>query len=104
MIPGPDVIADLELTSDDVVGKKFYRAKGCDKCNRTGYKGRLGLYEFMVMNDALREMIMRNASTEDLRELARKNGMVTLRDSGMQGIFEGLTTAEEVIRETILEA
>ena len=49
-------------------------------------------------------MIMRNASTEDLRELARKNGMVTLRDSGMQGIFEGLTTAEEVIRETILEA
>ena len=104
VIPGPDVIADLELTSDDVVGKKFYRGKGCDKCNRTGYKGRLGLYEFMVMNDALREMIMRNASTEDLRELARKNGMVTLRDSGMQGIFEGLTTAEEVIRETILEA
>jgi type IV pilus assembly protein PilB len=104
VVPGPDVIADLELTTDEVVGKKFYRGKGCDKCNRTGYKGRLGLYEFMLMNDDLREMIMRNASTEDLREAARKHGMVTLRDSGMNGIFDGLTSAEEVIRETILDA
>jgi type IV pilus assembly protein PilB len=104
VIPGPDVLADLELTADQVMGKKFYRGKGCDKCNRTGYKGRLGLYEFMVMNDDLRDMIMRNASTEDLRDKARSQGMITLRDSGMQGIFEGQTTAEEVIRETILEA
>jgi type IV pilus assembly protein PilB len=104
VIPGPDVVADLELTTEQVMGKKFYRGRGCDKCNRTGYKGRLGLYEFMVMNDDLRDMIMRNASTEDLREKARSQGMITLRDSGMQGIFDGLTTAEEVIRETILEA
>jgi len=104
IVPGPDVLADLEITSDQAVGKKFYRGRGCEKCNRTGYKGRLGLYEFLVMNDELRDMIMRNASTEDLRETARKHGMVTLRDSGMQGIFDGLTTAEEVIRETILEA
>jgi type IV pilus assembly protein PilB len=104
VIPGPDVLADLELTADQVMGKKFYRGKGCEKCNRTGYKGRLGLYEFMVMNDDLRDMIMRNASTEDLRDKARSQGMITLRDSGMQGIFEGQTTAEEVIRETILEA
>jgi type IV pilus assembly protein PilB len=56
------------------------------------------------MNDDLRDMIMRNASTEDLREKARSQGMITLRDSGMLGIFSGMTTADEVIRETILDA
>jgi type IV pilus assembly protein PilB len=104
VVPGADVLADLELTTDQTIGKKFYRGRGCEKCNRSGYKGRLGLFELLIMNDELRDMVMRNASTEDLREVARRNGMVTLRDSGMEGIFGGLTTAEEVIRETILEA
>ena len=104
VVPGAEVLADLELTTEQTIGKKFYRGRGCDKCNRSGYKGRLGLFELLIMNDELRDMVMRNASTEDLRETARKAGMVTLRDSGMQGIFAGLTTAEEVIRETILEA
>jgi type IV pilus assembly protein PilB len=104
IVPGPDVLADLELTTEQTVGKKFYRGTGCDRCNRTGYKGRFGLFELLIMNDQLRDMIMRNASTEELREAARKHGMRTLRDAGMEGIFEGITTAEEVIRETILEA
>ena len=104
IIPGADVLADLELTSDQIVGKKFFRGKGCEKCNRTGYKGRKGLFELLIMNDELRDMVMRNASTEDLREAARRNGMVTLRDSGMESIFAGETTADEVIRETIMEA
>jgi type IV pilus assembly protein PilB len=104
VVPGADVLADLELTSDQTVGKKFYRGKGCEKCNRTGYKGRLGLFELLIMNDEMRDLVMRNASTEDLREAARRNGMVTLRESGMEGVFSGTTTAEEVIRETILEA
>jgi type IV pilus assembly protein PilB len=104
VVPGADVLADLELTTDQTIGKKFYRGRGCEKCNRSGYKGRLGLFELLIMNDELRDMVMRNASTEDLREAARRNGMLTLRDSGMEGIFGGLTTAEEVIRETILEA
>jgi len=104
IVPGADVLADLELTSDQVVGKKFYRGKGCERCNRTGYKGRMGLFELLIMNDELRDMVMRNASTEDLREAARRAGMVTLRDSGMEGIFTGATTADEVIRETILQA
>jgi type IV pilus assembly protein PilB len=104
VIPGADIVADLELTSDQLSTKKFYRGKGCDKCNRTGYKGRLGLYELLIMNDEMRDLIVRNASTEELRETARKHGMVTLRDSGMLAVFEGQTTAEEVIRETILEA
>ena len=104
VVPGADVLADLELTSDMAAGKKFYRGKGCEKCNRTGYKGRLGLFELLIMNDEMRDLVMRNASTEDLREAARRNGMVTLRESGMEGVFGGVTTAEEVIRETILEA
>ena len=104
VVPGADVLADLELSSDQIVGKKFYRGKGCERCNRTGYKGRKGLFELLVMNDELRDMVMRNASTEDLREAARRAGMVTLRDSGMESIYNGETTADEVIRETILEA
>ena len=104
VIPGADVLADLEMTSDQLEGKKFYRGKGCEKCNRSGYKGRLGIYELLIMNDEMRDMIIRNASTEEIREAARRNGMVTLRESGMESIFMGQTTADEVIRETILDA
>jgi len=104
IVPDAEILADLELTSDEIADKKFYRGKGCERCNRTGYKGRKGLFELLVMNDELRDMVMRNASTEDLREAARRAGMVTLRDSGMESIFNGETTADEVIRETILEA
>jgi type IV pilus assembly protein PilB len=104
VVPSAEVMADLELTTDQVADKKFYRGRGCEKCNRSGYKGRMGLFELLIMNDELRDLVMRNASTEDLREAARRAGMVTLRDSGMEGIFSGATTADEVIRETILEA
>ena len=104
VVPGADVLADLELTSDQAVGRKFYRGRGCEKCNRSGYKGRLGLFEFMILNDEIRDLVMRNASTEDIREAARRAGMVTLRDAGLAQVYTGVTTAEEVIRETILEA
>jgi type IV pilus assembly protein PilB len=104
VIPDADTLADLELTSDQVVGKTFFRGRGCDKCSNSGYKGRLGLYELLVMTDEIRDLVVRNASTEEIRDLARKAGMVTLRDSGMVNMFEGHTTADEVIRETILEA
>ena len=104
VMPSADVLADLELKSEDIAGKKFYRGKGCDACNRSGYKGRVGLFELMMINDDIRDMIMQNASTDELRNAARANGMVTLRDAGMDAVFEGTTTAEEVIRETIVEA
>jgi type IV pilus assembly protein PilB len=104
IIPDAQMLADLEITTEQAMGKKFYRGRGCDKCNNSGYKGRLGLYELLIMTDEIRDMVIRNASTEELRETARRGGMVTLRDSGMKGIFDGLTTADEVIRETILEA
>ncbi|MBX7168241.1 MAG: Flp pilus assembly complex ATPase component TadA [Pirellulales bacterium] len=99
-----DMLADLQLTPEDVKGKKFYRGRGCDACNNTGYKGRVGLFELMIMNDNLRDMIIRNVTTDELREAARRFGMVTLRDAGLDAAYGGMTTMDEVIRETILEA
>jgi type IV pilus assembly protein PilB len=103
-VPSREILDDLELSAEDIKGKKFYRGSGCENCNNTGYKGRVGLFELMIMNNELREMIMRNVSTDELREAARRGGMVTLRDAGMKACFEGTTSAEEVIRETIMEA
>lgn len=102
--PSDDIIAQLKLGGEDVAGKKFYRGMGCDVCNNTGYKGRVGLFELMIMNDQLREMILKGESTDEIREVAREFGMVSLRDAGMICAYEGVTTADEVVRETILEA
>ena len=90
--------------AEDLKGKTFFRGSGCETCNNTGYKGRVGLFELMIMNNELRDMIMRNASTDELREAAKRAGMVSLRDAGMKACFDGVTSAEEVIRETIMEA
>jgi type IV pilus assembly protein PilB len=102
--PSNEMLVDLQLTPKDIAGKKFYRGRGCDVCNNTGYKGRVGLFELMIMNDELRDMIIRNAATDELREAARRHGMVALRDAGMNLAYEGGTTLDEVIRETVLEA
>src|SRR6476620_1466023 len=102
--PPREVIEDLELTSEQVRGKRFYRGAGCEVCNNTGYKGRLGLFELMIMNNDLRDKIMANAQTDELRTLAIKSGMVSLRQAGIKACFDGITTADEVVRETILEA
>ncbi len=99
-----DVMADLQLTPEDLEGKKIFRGRGCDACNHTGYRGRTGIFELMVLNEELRELIMKNAPTDQLREAARSYGMRTLRESGLEAIFAGITTPEEVIRETIIEA
>ncbi|MCC6493967.1 MAG: Flp pilus assembly complex ATPase component TadA [Pirellulales bacterium] len=103
-VPSKEMLDDLELTASDLKGKRFFRGSGCETCNNTGYKGRVGLFELMIMNNELRDMIMRSASTDELRNAAERAGMVTLRKSGLKACFEGVTTAEEVIRETILEA
>jgi type IV pilus assembly protein PilB len=103
-VPSSEVLQDLDITAADIIGKKFYRGKGCDACNNTGYKGRVGLFELMVMNDDLRDLVMQNASRDELRDAARSFGMVALRDAGMDAAYEGRTTLDEVIRETILEA
>ncbi len=102
--PSAEIIDDLELTAEDLKGKQFYRGAGCENCNNTGYKGRVGLFELMIMNNELRELIMQNSSADDLRVVAQKHGMITLREAGMKAAYSGTTTPEEVIRETIIDA
>ncbi|MGD9906617.1 MAG: type IV-A pilus assembly ATPase PilB [Vicinamibacterales bacterium] len=84
--------------AETVVPKK---GKGCEKCNRTGYKGRVGLYEVMEITEELRELILVGASALELRRKAIEEGMITLRGSGLRKISEGVTTMEEVVRETV---
>ena len=102
--PDAEVLMELGVSEEVRVQHKFYRGKGCDACNNTGYKGRIGLFELMVMNDDLRDMIMQNATTDDLRAKAQTFGMITLRDYGKQFVFDGFTTADEVVRETVHDA
>jgi type IV pilus assembly protein PilB len=101
--PTEEQLMELELRSDDVVGKKFYYGKGCDNCNNTGYRGRMGLYEIMMLDDEMRDAIIKHASTQVLRNMCKTRGMRTLRQSGLMAIYDGVTTIEEVVRETILE-
>lgn len=97
-------LMELTLTSEEVKGKKFYYGKGCSKCNKTGYRGRIGLFEIMVFNDEIRELIMNHASPNVLRVAAQKAGMNSLRDNGLKAIYDGVTTIDEVAKGTVFEA
>jgi len=99
--PSMEILADLELTPDDIVGKKFYRGRGCGACNNTGFKGRTGLYEYMEVTEAIRDSINKGGSTQQLRDTAIQSGLMPLRASGLAKVHAGLTTVEEVIRETV---
>ena len=101
--PTEEQLMELELLPDDVKGRTFHRGRGCDMCNNTGYRGRMGIYEIMTFDDEMRDMIMAHASTNVLRDAAKKRGMRTLRQSGLLMIYEGLTTIEEVVKQTIIE-
>jgi type IV pilus assembly protein PilB len=101
--PTEEQLMELALTPEDVQGRSFYRGRGCDNCNRSGYKGRMALFEIMVADDEIKELIMQHASTNVLRNEARKRGMRTLRQSGLLAIYDGQTTIDEVVRETITE-
>jgi type IV pilus assembly protein PilB len=101
--PSLEQLMELELRPEDVKGRTFYYGKGCANCNNTGYRGRTGLYEIMLLDDEMRDMIVQHASTQVLRNEARKRGMRTLRQSGLIAIYDGITTIEEVVRETIME-
>ncbi len=101
--PSPEQLMELNMRPEEVKGKKFFYGRGCDRCNNTGHKGRMGIFELVVMNDDLRDLISAGASTDQLRASCRKHGMTTLRESGLRAIFNGATTIEEVVRETVLE-
>jgi type IV pilus assembly protein PilB len=101
--PGDEMLMELNLQRAAVAGKKFYYGKGCDRCNNTGYKGRLGIYEFVVVNDDLRDLISAGASTDKLRDNCVKHGMQTLREAGLTAIYNGKTTIDEIVRETVVD-
>ena len=98
--PDQNVISMLQVDPLEIAEKQFFYGKGCSECNRTGYKGRQGLFELMVINDSVRELITKKAPTLVLKQKAIENGMRTLRDDGLRCIFDGLTTIEEVLKYT----
>ena len=101
--PTEDVALQLGYTFEEAKTKKFYYGRGCERCNNTGYKGRMGLFELLIMNDTLRELITSEVSLDELTAVARTQGMRTLRESGMLAIHTGQSTVDEVARETITE-
>jgi type IV pilus assembly protein PilB len=102
-VASTETLAMLDLTPDDIADKKFYRGRGCPNCNNTGMKGRTGIHEYMPMNDNLRELINRGASTEQLRDMALQGGMSSLRTNGLDKVYNGVTTIDEIVRETITD-
>lgn len=100
--PTEEQLYELQLKPEDVKGRSFYFGKGCDFCNGTGYRGRVGLFEIMVFTDEIRTLVMNGASTGILHEAALRNGMRTLRESGLLAIYDGVTTIEEVVKETVI--
>jgi type IV pilus assembly protein PilB len=99
-VPAP-ALEQIGFQPDLAAKVKPKKGKGCDKCNKTGYKGRVGLYEVMEITDELRELILVGASALELRRKAIEEGMITLRGSGLRKIGDGVTTIEEVVRETV---
>ncbi|HXG82868.1 MAG TPA: ATPase, T2SS/T4P/T4SS family [Pyrinomonadaceae bacterium] len=97
-----EALVEIGFTPEETPDLKIYKGKGCQVCNGTGYKGRIGLYEVMEITDELRELIIIGASAIELRRKAIDCGMITLRESGLHKIRAGMTTIEEVVKETVL--
>jgi type IV pilus assembly protein PilB len=95
-------LLNLGYKKDEVASIKVFKGRGCDKCNNTGYKGRVGLVEVMVIDDEIRELILSGGTSIDIKKKAAEGGMISLRRSGLIKIKEGITTIEEVVRETVL--
>ena len=98
----PQMLIQIGFAPDEIKALKIKRGRGCDRCGNSGYKGRVGLYEVLHFSDEIREMILSGATTLELKRKAIEEGMVSLRSSGLQKIRGGVTTLEEVLRETVL--
>jgi type IV pilus assembly protein PilB len=96
-----EALMEIGFTAEEAEKTKTYKGRGCPSCNDTGYKGRIGLYEVMEVTDEIRELILIGASALELRKKSIEDGMITLRESGLQKVRNGVTTIEEVLRETV---
>ena len=101
--PTREQIMELAVAPETMAGKQFYYGEGCAKCNNLGFKSRTGLYELMIIDDNLRDMISRGSSTDQMKQYLRKLGVQTLRESGIEALLLGVTTLDEVVRETVME-
>jgi type IV pilus assembly protein PilB len=97
----PEAMMEIGFKAEESQQLKTFKGRGCQTCNGTGYKGRVGLYEVMEVTDEIRELILIGASSLELRKRAIDDGMITLRESGLHKIRNGITTIEEVVRETV---
>ena len=98
--PGDEELEKLGINREDIGDRKFYYGKGCANCNESGYRGRKSICELLTMSPELMELILKNAPTMTIREKAREQGMVTIREDGIQSIINGETTVDEVLRYT----
>ena len=101
--PSDELLMELQLPIEQARRYKFYYGKGCARCNNSGYKGRVGIFELLEITDEIRDMVTADASVDDIRNYARTQGMTTLREAGLKLIFDGHTTIDEVVRETVME-
>jgi type IV pilus assembly protein PilB len=95
-------LADVGYSVEEAPQVRLFKGRGCTTCNNTGYRGRVGLYEVMEISEEIRELILSGASAMELRRTSLEEGMISLRQSGLCKIKEGVTTVEEVVRETVL--
>ena len=98
--PPPNLLKQLNIAADSVGDRQFFYGKGCPVCSQSGYRGRLGIYEWLRMSEALRDLIGQRAATLVIRQKAIEQGMRTLRDDGLRAIFDGHTSIEDVIKYT----
>jgi type IV pilus assembly protein PilB len=101
--PSLEMQMELGLTPELTRGRKFFQGRGCDRCNNTGFKGRNGVFELFEITDQIRQMILDGATRDQLFAAGKKMGMQTLREAGLNAIFEGMTTIEEIVRETVVD-
>jgi type IV pilus assembly protein PilB len=97
----PTALVDLGFSEQEAKTIQLFEGRGCERCSSTGYKGRIALYEVLEVNDSIRELILSGASAIELRQQAIEDGMITLRGSGRQKVRDGITTIDEVMRETV---
>ena len=101
--PSQEMLLELSLSREQAAKYKFFQGKGCDVCNNTGHKGRGGIFELFHMNDEIRDLIAEGAHREPLVEAGVRNGMIQLREAGLNALSEGFTTIDEIVRETVLD-
>lgn len=100
----PDALMDIGFTKEEAENVKVYKPAGCTVCHNTGYKGRIGLFEAMKVTDDIKDMILSRSQSKEIKRRAMENGMITLRRSGLLKIMDGITSVEEVLRETIKDS